>query len=283
VEKVGFLDVKFGSELLRADMTTSALSLSQLLLVANARPEPKLKFLSAIADHLGLIGDDAEVQALSVLVTVIFEIERDINSLPVEDEMKNHLLGMLAHFNGIRYLSQAHMDLQHAKANFLKEGHILGLTNIHLALTGHVEKPTLSKDAKELAKRFNDVRDDVLNAELPESLKKILLKRTSQISSILDHFYAFGAQSLEEELEGLVGALVVHSPKGDASSGSLHKKLAVLAMAGLGILTAVDTGLGKTISIAESATKLVEIFDEDVLVEPGQEPSDTDESLAEVP
>ena len=84
--------------------------------------------------------------------------------------------------------------------------------------------------------------------------------------AILEHFYVFGTDELQAELEGLIGTLGISS-KSDGASSSPTKKifqdLAILAMAGLGFLTAVDRGLSSVISITEDTRRLIEIIEED--------------------
>lgn len=251
-------------------MTTSALSLYQLLAVTRSNKTPTDKFLTVLADNLELTDPDAEAQVVQLLVNLILNTEADIEKLPVADDMKAHLRRHVAPFKGISNFSQIHFDVKNARANFLKPEHLNGLTDLHLALTGHIERPTVGKDAKELAARFNRIREEILDADLPESMKLVLLKRTGQIASILEHFYAFGAQALQEELEGLVGAMVVNPPTNDLKNGSLIKRLAGLSVAGLVVLTTVDASLEKTVSIAENANKLIEIVAEEADGEPSE-------------
>lgn len=251
-------------------MTTSALSLYQLLAIAKPNVRQKDRFLTVLADHLELSEPDAEARVAHLLINLLVSVETDVEKLPIADEMKSHLRHHLAPFKGISNLSQLHLDVQNAKLNFLKPEHLNGLTDLHLALTGHIERPTVGKDAKELAAQFNSIREEILVADLPESVKRVLLKRTGQIASTLEHFYAFGAQALQEELEGLVGAMVVNPPTNDPKNGSLIKRLAGLSIAGLVVLTTVDASLEKTVSITENANKLIEIVAEEVDGEPSE-------------
>ncbi|WP_323784628.1 hypothetical protein [Thalassovita sp.] len=243
-------------------MTTSAQSLNQLLAIANKAQNPKDKFLFVLVEHLGLEGEDARAQVISILLRLIGDVETDIDALPVDDTMKAHLRRYVSPLNGLKDLTQIHMDIHNAKNHFLKADHLVGLTNVHLALTGHIERPALSKDAKELAESFNGLRGEIVEADLPESLKRVLLKRVSQIASILEHYYAFGAKVLEDELEGLVGALVVSAPQNASKSGPLYKKLAKYVATGFRVLTAVDAGFAGAVSIAENASKLIEFVEE---------------------
>jgi hypothetical protein len=240
-------------------MQTSALSLQQVLTVASSSTEKKASFLQVLADHMGLQGPEAKAQVISILLTKIAEIKADIDSLPFDPEMRKHLEKQLAPFNSISSLQQIHMNIETAKNHFLKADNLVGLTNIHLALTGHVVRKNVERvEAETLASRFRKIAERIVDEDLPESLKRSLVKRTLKMASILDHYYAFGSDDLQEELEGLVGAMVVSPPPQGSKVAKLYKDLAGLAVAGLVILTTVDASLGKVVSITDNASKLIE-------------------------
>jgi len=160
-------------------------------------------------------------------------------------------------------LQQVHMNIATAKSHFLKGDHLVGLMNIHLALTGHVVRNSIERvEAESLAERFRAIAEQIENEDLPESLKRSFLKRTLKMASILDHYYAFGPDDLQEELEGLVGAMVVSPPPEGSKIAKLYKELAALSVAGLVILAAVDTSLEKVVSITENASKMIEYVSE---------------------
>ena len=244
-------------------MTTSAMNLYQMLANAAEASDQETKFLDAVTQHLGLAGVDAGAQVAGLIQTQISRIESDIERLPAEHPKRGHLKRYLSPFNGLKSLSHIHMDIKAAKSHFLKPENMLGLMNLHIALADHVDRPNLSNDAKELAEKFASIREEVVQSQLPESLKNVLFKRTNQICSILEHYYAFGAEALEEELESLIGALVVSAPANKSKAASLYTKLANCAVAALIILTAVDNGLQQTISINENTKKLLGIADGD--------------------
>ncbi|MEC9433943.1 MAG: hypothetical protein VYD87_13655 [Pseudomonadota bacterium] len=244
-------------------MHTSALSLREILNVASASKENKSNFLQVVAEHLALRGLGARSQVVSILVSRLLEIKADIEVLPVSEEMKDHLRVQLRPFNAILNFQHLHMSIEQAKAHFLKPESLVGLMNIHLALTGHVVRTVLeSSDAESLAESFRVIARQIESEDLPESLRRSLLKRTYQMASILDHYYAFGPDDLQEELEGLVGAMVVSPPPQGSKVAKIYRDLATLAVAGLGLLAAVDTSLGKVVSITENASKLVEYVDD---------------------
>lgn len=240
-------------------MQTSALSLQQLLSVVSDTYDRKANFLQALADHLGLEGSDARAQALAVLLSKISEVKEDISQLSSDDAIKKDLEKKLAHFNAILNLSQVHMSIEQAKNHFLKADSLLGLTTVHLALTGHIIRPSVERaEAEGLAEKFREIAQRIKTEDLPESLRNSFLKRTLKMAAILDHYYAFGPDDLQSELEGLVGAMVVSPPPKGSTARSLYKELAALSVVGLGILTTVDASLSKIVSIKDNASTLIE-------------------------
>ncbi len=245
-------------------MRTSAHSLLQLLEVASTAADKKASFLQVIANHLELQGPDAKAQVLSILLSKISDTKEEIDTLPVDDQMKKHLLSMLTPFNNIYGLQHVYMNIENAKNHFLKKENLTGLTNIHLALTGHISTPSIERiEAENLAEQFREIAGRIEDDDLPDSLKRALLKRTLKMASILDHYYAFGPEDLQDELEGLVGAMVVSPPPKGSKAAKLYKDLAALSVAGLVILTTVDSSLGKVVSIAENASKMIEYVEDE--------------------
>tara|TARA_B100002003_G_scaffold247942_2_gene280525 strand:+ start:1731 stop:2498 length:768 start_codon:yes stop_codon:yes gene_type:complete len=245
-------------------MQTSALSLQQILTVARTSNKLKTNFLQVLADHMNLHGADAKSQVASILASRLSETKDDIEQLPIPEDMKKHLQVQLNPFGPFLNFQNLHMNIEQAKSHFLKAESLLGLMNIHLALTGHVVRGSVERtEAENLAQRFRQVAKQIQHEDLPEALKRSLLKRTLKMASILDHYYAFGPDNLQEELEGLVGAMVVSPPPQGSRVAALYKELARLAVAGLVVLTAVDASLGKAISITENAAKLIEYVEDD--------------------
>ncbi len=244
-------------------MQTSALSLQQILTVASSSTDKTAGFLQVLADHMALQGPDAQAQVISILLKKIGEISEDIDNLPIDDEMKKHLINQLSPFRPLTSLQHVHMNIENAKKHFLKADNLVGLMNIHLALTGHVVRDNVERSqAESLAEQFRNIASRIQDQDLPESLKRSFLKRTLKMASILDNYYAFGPDDLQEELEGLVGAMVVSPPPQDSKIRKLYRELAALSVAGLLVLTTVDASLGKVVSITENATKLVEYVSE---------------------
>lgn len=244
-------------------MTTSALSLYQLLAATKKHRPDTDKFITVLANHLELKSADAEAKALGLILNLLQKADLDIGQLPVDDGMKSHLRRHLVPFDGLKNFTQIHQSFAHAQKSFLDPKNLNGLTDLHLALTGHVETKPISKDATEIAKKFRALSDELIDAEIPPDVKFVLKKRTDQIASILEHYYAFGAQSLKEELEGLVGAIVTNPPAKGAKSIPYFKTLIGLVSAGFVILAEVDDATDNVISLAEKVGGFLEFVDDD--------------------
>jgi hypothetical protein len=244
-------------------MITSALAFQQLLAIASSHRPLDTRFLSALADHLEFSGVDAEVQVASILLKMVDSIETDIKNLPIEEYLKEELLKKTNVFMGIKNLGHIHMDLANAKKHFLKDENLVGLISIHIALAGKIEHPTIDRsNASKLADKFRNLSAEVKIEDLPPDLKRALMKRSMQMASILDNFYAFSADDLQQEIDGLVGAMVLRpQPKGSPAA-RLYGSIAALTVASLGILTATDTSMEKVISIKANATMLINMIGE---------------------
>lgn len=242
-------------------MITSALSLYKIFSAAAASKNGKEKFITVVATYLELEAEDVEVEALRVIRRLLRQVEADIESLELEEDMKVRLRGHVKPFRVFNNFIQLNSDIDSARKNFLQPAHLNGLTNLHLELMGKIERPLLDAKADELAQQFSDIRDEVLGAELPDSVKLAIVKRTDQIAAILRHYYAFGSRYLQDEIHGLVGALVVHRGEVTGKTQGLYGRLATLAAAGIGLLYAVDEGLTHTVSIVDNSSKIIELLD----------------------
>lgn len=117
-------------------MQTSALSLQQILSVASSSQDRNALFLDVLADHLSLQGPDTHAQVISILLLRFAETREDIANLPVDEAMQKHLEKQLRPFSAVENLQHVHMNIDAAKKHFLKGDNLVGLMNIHLALTG---------------------------------------------------------------------------------------------------------------------------------------------------
>ncbi|MEM8647889.1 MAG: hypothetical protein AAGF86_16300, partial [Pseudomonadota bacterium] len=138
-------------------MTTSTQALNQLLAVASKHRDPQTLFVAAVAEHLGLDGPDAEPQAVTYLYRLVKRIRDDIESLPLEESAKSQARSYVTPFSGLESFAHIHLNIQNAKNNFLKPDNMVGLVNLHMAMSGHVEFIDLDKNTKALAAKFRDL------------------------------------------------------------------------------------------------------------------------------
>lgn len=243
-------------------MTTSAQSLNQLLTIANGhRPETD-RFISVIAEYLGIGGPNAEPEVILRIYLLVSKIESDIESLPIDESSKQLARTHLAPFMGLKSFAHFPQNIKQSKQNFLHPQHLVGLTNLHMAISGHIKSGDLDKTTKKLSAKFHEMRDEVASSVLPDQAKRVLLKRLGQISSILEHFDVFGAEALQEEVEALVGAIVVNQQKCGKSNSGIFRKLAKITGTLLLVLKGADVGLDSALSIAENGPALIEVTQE---------------------
>lgn len=151
-------------------MITSALALSQVLTAVSLHGRTSDRFLSVAADKLALEGDDREAEALLLLSRSIRKVAADIELLPCSEEQKNTLRGQISVFAPIAHFSQVHLSMKDIKGNCLSDSHLVGLTYIHMALSGFVREPELDRTSAGLADEFRTMREDILKSDIPQQL-----------------------------------------------------------------------------------------------------------------
>lgn len=238
-------------------MTTSAQALNQIL-SSVSRVRKDEKFTTAIADQLGLGGLDAEPEAVKHLYLLVNRVRRDIEELP-DDALRKQATSMIVPFNGLVSFGHIHMDIANSKANFLKPENLVGLTNLHMMLTGQVEYSDLPPETKKIADEFRDLRDQIHAANFPPRLRDILQKRVSQIISMLENFYFFGADALQQEIEALVGAMVINPPSKDNKARGVFSGLSAAIASTLKGLKSADKGMGTALALKDKGEAIMEI------------------------
>ena len=224
-------------------MITSALALQQLLNVVNASSDTKTPFLLVLADHLDLNRQYGLAQVASILSKKVAAVRGDLSLLQVDDTERARLNRLIAPFIPFLTLDYIQLNIQNAKNSFLNAEHLVGLTDIHFALNGHIVHSVPERTrAETLAERFRTLAKQVQDEDLPENVKRAFLKRLWQMSSILDHYYAFGSDELHDELDGLVGVLVVNH-KTALSAAKIFKAIVTATAAGYILLQCVDDSL----------------------------------------
>lgn len=243
-------------------MSTSAQALNEVLSFISKQGKPTDRFVASAANYLGLEGPGHEAEALKQLSILFIEILTQIDALPHDDTAKNQLKRYMSQFNGIVSFGHMGMDVNAARKNFLKSDNLVGLMNVHMALSGHFAISGIDREALDLAAEARCIRLEIADSQMPERVKFVLMKRLSQVASIVDHFGVFGLEQLQQELEALVGALVVNRPaKSDGKEQGLIKRIAQLTSKGLSAINKVDKATGSALKIAENADSFVSLFD----------------------
>lgn len=242
----------------RIDMTTSALSLSQVLAAISDGNRDQQKVTLAIAEHLGFDGEDAEVRAVEFIYLAVQRVKKDVSNLDLEQVSKDQLIKYVNNFAGITNLSHIYMKVLDAKNNFLKPDHINRLLDVHSALAQVARLPELPKEARDLAVEVRDIRSGFAESELPEHIKRVAIKRLGQIASILENAELFQPHELQEALEALIGSIVVQPPSKKSADYGLVGRVFKTAGTILTVLKGVDVGLGTTVTIIGNANALLE-------------------------
>ena len=81
-------------------MMTSALALSQILSAVAAKPKAKERFLKTVADLLGLVGEEAEIEAMRHVSRLARSVSDDISSLELDGVTKSVVMQDAAPFRG---------------------------------------------------------------------------------------------------------------------------------------------------------------------------------------
>lgn len=127
-------------------------------------------------------------------------------------------------------------------------------------LRGVTERNDLPvKEAKLIAEDFRALKEKVIEtAGIPEKFKRVLIVRPNQIASAFDNYFAFGEDSLERELEALMGAIIVQAPSSGADGIGVLREIFEKVGQGYGLLESGDDIAGTLISVFEKSKKLLE-------------------------
>jgi hypothetical protein len=244
-------------------MTTSAQALNQLLAVASSHKPIEDKFLPVLANHLQLDRENSELEVVALIQRLIKQIEKDIATAEFAEDENLHVTRFLVPFNNILAFNHLNMTIKQARDHHLKPDHLVGLTNLHLALSARVDYSDLNKDIKEYADELRNIRGQIIELDIPERARRVISDRLNQISSMLDNFYAFGPDALQSEIEALVGVLVLNPVTEVASKKPAYGAMIAALLVVLTGLKGVDTALGATLSASKKGMALLELYSGD--------------------
>ncbi|WP_152563398.1 hypothetical protein [Ruegeria halocynthiae] len=240
-------------------MFTSAQALHQIL-VSTSRAPDQTKFLEALAKELGFTEKDAEIEAATYIVKLSRDVEADIEQIPFGATEKKQAHQWFANFSGLSNYAHLGMDIRGAKGNFLHPNHLLNLTHLHMAMSGHITRVSTFPEAEELAQEFRDIREKIAEQDFPDSIRDALFSRVTQIISMLDKVYFYGTDGIADELNGLVGAIVINAPKTAADTRPFWKDLVNLANRSVNAVYWVDKASGAVEIAKDKAAFLIDIL-----------------------
>lgn len=245
-------------------MTTSASALHELLTEAQRTKPDTKKFLDFLVEYLGLSGGTAKADAIRVANGLVVKLFQDVDALPFADDRKRLANTQIAPFRGLLEFSHFHVDVKTGKNSFLKPECLMGLLNIDMALSGISQTDDIEDSTKEIAEELRDIRGKVADLGLANNVRHGLLKRISQLISILEHYHLYRDDQVEDVLEGLVGQLVLVSSSNESKEeeGGVIRKLGnVVSRAFLGI-SKVNKGVRELRNLAEGSEQLASIAGE---------------------
>jgi len=242
-------------------MTTSAQALNEVLSHIQKRAVPNEQFLTSVASFLQIPGPDAEAKAALVITRALARVKSDVEDLPLGEAEKKQLNSYLNSFNGITSFSHLHMDVNTARSNFLKADHLVGLMNVHMALSGHIQRPALSLEYKKIASDARELAEQVAQCTMPEGAKYALAMRLSQVATALDHYELFGVRALETDIETLLGSIAFHSDaENNDKDGGFLKRALTLAVGAANLLKAADGSFGSALALAQNTKKAMDML-----------------------
>lgn len=243
-------------------MASSASALNKLLTAAIKNVAPDKRFLMVLAEQLSPEDPLPEIEVVQILYKLVQNIQEDIEQLPLDEDAKEKARRQIAPFLGLTSFSHIHQTMKVAKSNFLTHANLVELNDINFLLEDHLEYPKVDKEKlKDLASKFDEIRNEVLITDLPERLKVALLYRLRQISAIFENYYAFGPEELERDLESLIGAIVINKDlAAQAETNKLFGKIWAASSDGVTFLKSVDSGYTLGESLAAAGAKLLSLF-----------------------
>ncbi|OUS33212.1 hypothetical protein A9Q94_20130 [Rhodobacterales bacterium 56_14_T64] len=239
-------------------MATSASALYELLTVAQGTKPDTKKFLDFLVEYLELSGGTAKADAVRVVNGLVVKLFADVEALPFADDRKKLANSQIAPFRGLLEFSHFHLDIKTGRNSFLKPECLTGLLNIDMALSGISQTDDIEVSTKEISEELRDIRERIANLSVAENVRRGLLKRTTQLISVLEHYHLYRDDQVEDVLEGLVGQLVLVSSgvHGEDEKDGVIKKLGnAVSRAFLGI-SKVNKGVRELQNLAKGSEQL---------------------------
>lgn len=240
-------------------MTTSALSLNLLLSQVRGNGQLQTPFLDVLARHLGLEGESSRAEAALALFKLTQRVEADLEQLQIDDQTKKQLQKYLAPFKGLISMAHVHLDMKNAQNNFLKPDALVGLTNLHAAFSGKVERLSSLQDGDELSLTARELIEKIPELGFPDDVAVAVRRRLHQIQIALESFEYFGAEFLSDALEDLVGALVIRVDKdAEKRDPGFWSEVKGLAYRGFDALENAKRASNSMVTVQENVAKLVD-------------------------
>ncbi|KAA3642014.1 MAG: hypothetical protein DWQ07_25810 [Chloroflexi bacterium] len=171
------------------------------------RRDAKLAIKDIWAKEFGFDPNDLEsiLNANADIIHLVKEVKEDIRSL---EDLNQDLY--LAHINKIEEgLSKTHYFGQWSTfKQYIDEPTMIGLAFVADTLSNRIgEKVIPHEDLDELLKEVNTLLESVINADLPDSLRDLIVTGLEDIRRAILTYKLKGAKGLNEALEKSLGSL----------------------------------------------------------------------------
>lgn len=129
-----------------------------------------------------------------------------------------------------------------------------------MAMSGHISRASTFPEAEGLAQEFRDIREKIAEQDFPDSVRDALYSRVTQIIAMLDKVYFYGTDGIADELDALVGTIVINAPKTAADTRPFWKDLVNLANRSVNAVYWVDKASGAIEIAKDKAAFLIDIL-----------------------
>lgn len=242
-------------------MITSAKALVNHFKSVLSTGQDQERFLTVSARTLDLTGADCELRAANYLYNLLLRVQADIEKIPLDAETKGHIASYFAPLTHLTRLSHIHVSMGDAKRIFLSQESMAGYMNIHASLSGFVHSDPSPDELGEISRELQEYAREISDLSIPDTVKHAIIRRIEQVASMLHNFSFYGEDFAKDELEALVGSIVLNEEIAGEKGKSVFKKLLGAAGRALQIVVATNSGVDAVVGIVDNADRLARLFD----------------------
>lgn len=194
---------------------TSAETLRELLTKINAAGQTpssgKLMLATYLTREFGFQDDpQGRIKALSGLLDLVAKVRSEVDSLELDEKYKTQILNDSDFFRERIWSHGTNVTLQNFSNN-IPQAKVETLRYVEMVLAGSYSYDDLDAEAAELVSSLDELMSDILNGELPQSLKASLVKKIGDIKEMLVNYRIWGSERVEDKLFSVTGEVIVSS------------------------------------------------------------------------